>query len=192
MDIDMETPVDRRVRKTKNILRETLTKLLMTKDIKDITVKELTSLADVNRGTFYLHYTDIYDMYDQIQKEIFEEIKHIIDKHLKHHDTSSLSYLVSEIFDLLSKNRELALVILNSSNSNILTNIIESSKPKASEDWVALLGSIDPELYEHYYTFITTGCVGLIHNWLSSGMNEAPGVMAKIAGDLISLAKPGC
>ena len=186
----MDSNVDRRVRKTKNILRQTLTKLLLTKDIKDITVKELTGMADVNRGTFYLHYKDIYDMYEQIQKEIFEEIKHIIDKHLKHHDTASLSYLVSEIFDLLSKNRELALVILNSSDGNILTSIIESSKPKTPEDWLVLLGNIKPELYEHYYIYITSGCVGLIRNWLSSGMHEPPEVMAKIAGDLISQANP--
>ncbi len=186
----MDTSVDRRVRKTKYVLRKTLTKLLLTKDIKDITVKELTEKADVNRGTFYLHYKDIYDMYEQIQKEIFEELRHIIEKHLSQHDNSGLSSLVSEIFDLLSKNRELALVILNSADGKLLTGIIESAKPKTEEDWLVLLGDIKPELYEHYYTYITSGCVGLIRNWLSGGMHEPPHVMAKIAEDLISQANP--
>ena len=55
---------DRRKRKTKALLRQTLTQLLMHKDLKDITISELTEMADVNRGTFYLHYRDIYDLFD--------------------------------------------------------------------------------------------------------------------------------
>lgn len=188
----MSDNIDRRVRKTKHTLRKTLVQLLLTRDIKDITVKELTEKADVNRGTFYLHYKDIYDMYDQIQNDIFEEIKYIIEKHLSQHNNSGLSSLVSEIFDLLSKNRELALVILNSTDSKLLTGIIESAKPKTQEDWILLLGDVNPELYEHYYIYITSGCVGLIRNWLSGGMNEPPEIMAKIAEDLISQANPPC
>ena len=49
-----EATVDRRVRKTKKILRECLTQLLKEKKIQDITVRELTEMADLNRGTFYL------------------------------------------------------------------------------------------------------------------------------------------
>lgn len=188
----MGNTVDRRVRKTKQTLRKTLTKLLLTKDIKNITVKELTSLADVNRGTFYLHYKDIYDMYGQIQIDIYNELKHIFEKHMTERKSASLSIVVSEAFTLLSKNRELALVILNSADSNILTGIIEMAKPKTKKDWLDLLGSVDPSRYDHYYTFITSGCVGLINNWLSTGMTEAPEVMAKIAEDLISQANLGC
>ncbi len=54
---------DRRKRKTKALLRQTLTRLLLEKDLKDITISELTELADINRGTFYLHYRDIYDLF---------------------------------------------------------------------------------------------------------------------------------
>ena len=53
---------DRRIRRTRALLRQGLIQLMETKDIKDISVKELSDLADINRGTFYLHYNDIYDM----------------------------------------------------------------------------------------------------------------------------------
>lgn len=45
---------DRRVRRTKKLLTQALTELMQHKQIKDITVTELTELADMNRGTFYL------------------------------------------------------------------------------------------------------------------------------------------
>lgn len=63
-----EKKVDRRVRKTKRQLRQALTQLLQQKPIKDITVREIADLVDINRGTFYLHYKDVYDMLEQIEK----------------------------------------------------------------------------------------------------------------------------
>lgn len=54
-----EEILDRRVRKTRRQLKECLTRLLKGKKIQDITVRELAEMADINRGTFYLHYKDV-------------------------------------------------------------------------------------------------------------------------------------
>ena len=62
---------DRRIRKTKQRLRQSLTELLAQKPLSKITVQELTERADVNRGTFYSHYKDISDMKEQIERELF-------------------------------------------------------------------------------------------------------------------------
>ena len=51
-----EKVVDRRVRKTKRQLRLALMKLMSEKSVKDISVRELAAIADINRGTFYIHY----------------------------------------------------------------------------------------------------------------------------------------
>ncbi len=63
---------DRRVKRTKRVLRECLFELLENATIDEITVKELTERADVNRSTFYFYYKDIGDMMMQIQNDIFE------------------------------------------------------------------------------------------------------------------------
>ena len=57
---------DRRVRKTKKQLRGALTSLLLEKDISRVTVRDVADLADVNRGTFYAHYSDVYDLLHQL------------------------------------------------------------------------------------------------------------------------------
>ncbi len=74
----MAEKVDRRVRKTKAQLRAGLARLMQKKSIKEITVKELVEEVDINRSTFYLHYTDIYQMLESIEAELMDEITHLV------------------------------------------------------------------------------------------------------------------
>ena len=78
---------DRRVRRTKKLLTQALTQLLQEKQINEITVKELTDLADMNRGTFYLYYKDIFDMLEKIEDGLFEALDEIVSLH-EHDDVS--------------------------------------------------------------------------------------------------------
>ncbi|MFA6889664.1 MAG: TetR/AcrR family transcriptional regulator, partial [Bacilli bacterium] len=71
--------MDRRVDKTKKLLRETLVTLMEEKELRKITISEMTARANINRGTFYLHYIDIYDMVEKLGDEIIDIIKDIID-----------------------------------------------------------------------------------------------------------------
>ena len=64
-----EKVVDRRVRKTKRQLRLALMKLMSEKSVKDISVRELAAIADINRGTFYIHYRDVGDLLQRLEDE---------------------------------------------------------------------------------------------------------------------------
>ena len=64
--MERATP-DRRIRRTKAQLCAALNQLLAEKPPEEITVTELTRLADVNRGTFYSHYKDVPDMVEQME-----------------------------------------------------------------------------------------------------------------------------
>ena len=77
----MAEKVDRRVRKTKAQLRAGLARLMQKKSIKEITVKELVDEVDINRSTFYLHYSDIYQMLESIENELMDEIAQVIEEH---------------------------------------------------------------------------------------------------------------
>ena len=80
--VKMDTPRrDRRVRKTTNALKHALTVLMQKKSIKDITVKELTDIADVNRGTFYLHYEDVFDLLSQSEGDFFTKLREAVELH---------------------------------------------------------------------------------------------------------------
>ena len=62
-----QSSTDRRVRKTKKQLRLALMELLAEKSAKSISVRELTERADINRGTFYIHYRDVGDLLQRLR-----------------------------------------------------------------------------------------------------------------------------
>ena len=63
---------DHRTRITKMLIRKALTDLMAYKPVTDISVKELCEKAGINRGTFYSHYTDIYNLLEKIEEEMEE------------------------------------------------------------------------------------------------------------------------
>lgn len=66
--------MDLRIIKTKRSIRNAFLKLLSQKPLEQITVRELAQQAEINKGTFYLHYHDIYDLSDQLQTEVLQDI----------------------------------------------------------------------------------------------------------------------
>ena len=67
-----------RVRMTKQMLRQAFTQLLLEKPIQNITVRELCEKAQVNRGTFYIHYKDIYDLMESIEEQMTRELGSVL------------------------------------------------------------------------------------------------------------------
>ena len=64
--------LDRRVVKTKRAIRNAFAELLSTKDINEITVKDIADLADINRKTFYCYYAGVFQVVDEIENEIVQ------------------------------------------------------------------------------------------------------------------------
>ena len=108
---------DRRVRRTKKRLRDALAALMREKDLGEITVRELTDLADVNRGTFYTHYRDLEDLRRQVGQELFEELSAVLAgfqaERIRAGSTpAGLQAVLTEVFDFVAENRELFVTIL--------------------------------------------------------------------------------
>ena len=185
--------IDRRVRKTKKQLKQALTKLLMNKELKDVSVLELTELADINRGTFYLHYKDIYDLYDQTENEILNEFNTIINKHVIQNLHGIPFPAVLDALEFLVKNADICLVILRTNDTDFLSKLIEMNKPEDKKGWQTLFGTENEGVYEYYYSYITSGCVGLIRSWFMGGMKESPAKMAALAEKMMSnsIGQPG-
>lgn len=62
----MEKKLDRRVLKSRQAIEQAFIFLLEQKGFDNLTVKEIAAVADVGRKTFYLHFTDLYDLLDHV------------------------------------------------------------------------------------------------------------------------------
>ena len=98
----VQNKLDIRTLKTQSIIQETLKKILLNKDVKDITVYELCKEANINRGTFYNHYNNISEVYEVIFNDMFTSIQEKINKlNLIHFEDDDLI----ELLDLILNNK---------------------------------------------------------------------------------------
>ncbi len=61
---------DLRVRRTRALLQKALIDLTIEKGFTDVTVRDITERAMINRSTFYHHYQDKYDLLSQYIEEV--------------------------------------------------------------------------------------------------------------------------
>ena len=72
--------MDLRVIRTRDAIRNALVDLIEEKGFEAITVKDITDTAKINRGTFYAHYQDKFDLMTKCQEEIMQEMSNIANK----------------------------------------------------------------------------------------------------------------
>lgn len=63
---------DLRVIKTREAIHSAFKQMICDMDYDEITIKELTQRAQINRKTFYLHYGSLDDLLEELQQEIAE------------------------------------------------------------------------------------------------------------------------
>jgi AcrR family transcriptional regulator len=66
--------VDRRTRKTRQALLQAFREVVREKGFAATSVQEVTERANINRGTFYLHFTDKYMLVDVFLREHFQDL----------------------------------------------------------------------------------------------------------------------
>ncbi|MCM1187057.1 MAG: TetR/AcrR family transcriptional regulator [Lachnoclostridium sp.] len=175
---------DRRVRKTRALLLQGLVQLMKEKDIKDISVKELSDLVDINRGTFYLHYNDIYDMVSKIEEELFVEFNNILNRDISEDTLPDFPHaILVDIFTFLERHKELAQVMLGPHGDLTFVNHL---KHLVKEQLMQLLDPRSSETYEYSYAFITSGCIGVIQIWLASPTPHTPEYMANLCSRILT------
>ena len=182
----MEKKTDRRVRKTKAQLRAGLAKLMQTKSIKEITVKELVDEVDINRSTFYLHYTDIYQMLESIEDELEGEINQIVNNHPVDSYYKESFPMIKEILEVLWDNRDICNALLGSNGDMAFVLRMESIISQHSLHVLTTTFATDVTNIKYAYAFCLTGCVGMVKSWLESGdTTDTPLQMAELTYHLI-------
>ncbi|MFJ5624894.1 TetR/AcrR family transcriptional regulator [Peribacillus loiseleuriae] len=88
--MEKDYKLDRRKKRTRQLLKNALISLLTEKDFHSITVQDITNLADVNRATFYSHYHDKHDFFQQLIDDILNEFEGIFVQYTERKDPKDL------------------------------------------------------------------------------------------------------
>lgn len=178
---------DQRTRLTKMLIRQAFTGLLQEKPVQSISVKELCARAGINRGTFYSHYTDIYDLMRQIEDEMMTDIQTAL-KPLLDSDASDLTPLkiTAGIFKCLKENADLCAVTLGKyGDKNFATRLLTIGRERCIESYSKYFARATQKQIEYYYAFVSAGCIGLLEKWLADGMAASAEEIAAAAENIM-------
>lgn len=178
---------DRRVRKTRRLLREQLAALMEQKSIREITVKELCEACDINRGTFYLHYTDVYDLLHSIESEMQEGIQQVIGRVFEENklDENTMSTGLRSVFCYLADNADMCRVLLCKGGDMEFIERVETLVRETVRAQYKALGYRGDEEYDYVFTYISAGCIGVLRRWLGNGMPQPPQEVARLVENIM-------
>lgn len=160
--------VDRRIRKTQLAIEEALLELMETKRIEEITVSELSIKADINRKTFYNHFTSIEEIVDKIENDFFQYIFSFLPDKITMQNTIEIYNFLQKIIGLLDPYRDL-LKKLYENNEQIIfeERFSEQLEPYIKKCMVAY--NVNPLIIPYITDYILYGASGLFTRWLASG-----------------------
>ena len=165
---------DRRITRTLRMIDEALIGLLEKKPIGEISVTELCEAADINRNTFYSHYSTPQDVLSHLEQEMMEKISYAVSS-----DSSSKDS--TEIFTrALYSEPKLAKVLLSENAGTDLRRMITSASEARSLEIARKESSRLAANYQVMLAdFSIAGGSAVIRRWVSTGMKEPPEDIAK-------------
>ena len=150
--------MDLRQKKTMKAIREAFLEIHAKKPIEKITIKELTELAQISKATFYLHYRDIYDLEECLQKESIAKICQSIE-HPEWVITDSAEF-ARELFRAFRAHDALRNVLFSGNRAAMIPDYVEkelqkhifAKYPELQKD-IKFRALLTFEVYGGFYTY---------------------------------------
>lgn len=191
---------DRRIARSKRALCAALIELMEERGLDNISVNDICSRADLNRGTFYNHFHDKDDLLTRLEDEVIADLERIQERmqgltvmDLVRYRTRKqpLPFLV-ELFDYLREQGDFIHAVTGPGGDirfaprlrdSVCANLVQSILHERYRT--------NPAPFVQYYVaFFASAYLGVIQHWIDTGMQESSEEMALIAMRLFFI-KPG-
>lgn len=157
----------RRVKMTKMLLNESFLKFLAEKPLSRISVREICEDADVNRSTYYAHFSDPYDQLKKLETEIMADMAIFVDNIVTEglHSEKKQRETIKGILEYIQDKKHIFQVLLGKGGDLDLQRDILSFFGERIFGATQPSKSVAPELaYKFIYT--STGSFGVIYHWI--------------------------
>ena len=180
----LEKPIDRRVLRTKKNIRQAFLYLLSEKSLSQITVKELSDLADINRKTFYMYYSNIEDIFAELEDELVLKLVHVFEKELFENETFD-SYSFFESLNLaIQEDIELYRTL---NHADLLPHLIQRAKNALIEVFFRkynISADSDNERYILYAEYAASGILSMYTKWFSRDFHMSLEELTRTAAEI--------
>ena len=164
----MGRALDPRVVRTRRLLINALTEIIVAEGYEAVTIREIVRKAEVNRSTFYLHFYDKQDIMTQMQNDILNELTESLKHPMYTYEAAINDHKLSNrpikshiaMFEHIEKHASLYQKLLNE----------REFRERITEGIQTEVLQFRDSVWEA--TFMANGAVGIILYWLENGMKE--------------------
>lgn len=178
---------DRRTAYTERVIKQAYTELILQSPNRRISVREICERADVNRGSFYLHYEDINALQAAVETDLIQSSQFILPQNDLRQDPDShyLTGMVRNLLTFTQQHPEYAVIFFYPyADHTALKNAMAHSAERAASRWKTV--GIAGEEAEYIYLFMLNGLYGLQREFMTRPTAPDADKVADVIGQLLA------
>lgn len=121
--------MDRRVRRSRRLLQDTLVRMALSEGFGSLTVEKILTAADVGRATFYAHYRDKNQLLADVVRELFADLEDHARPHSADAAAGFTGVPLRTIFELAESQQDRYMLVLSGAGDGEALRLFE--------DWLA-------------------------------------------------------
>lgn len=188
----MAAKTDRRIVRTKKDIKDTFIALLAEKSFEKISVRDITEQANINRGTFYLHYLDKYDLLEKLEEQLFQKVQAIIDETVFAERLDGVDFaseripFLTRLLQCFQEEAAFMKVILSPNGD---ANFKEKIRQVFLYNWENIIPHISKADQLNYpldlfIMYVSSAHLGVLTYWLQNDLKQSPEEIAAMLFDI--------
>ena len=178
---------DRRVKRTRRLLKQGLAELLRQKHFSDISARDITEKMDLNKATFYLHYKNTYELLQDLETDLLEQAQEMIDRYEYDEMEDSMRKFFEPLLDFVVENRSVCeALFVNNASSDFTGRVVEFIYKNGTEIMKKRFPKISVEDADYVLSFVAFGLIGLLRRWFEKEMSIPKEKLLNIADEMLA------
>ncbi|WP_321383640.1 TetR/AcrR family transcriptional regulator [uncultured Enterococcus sp.] len=180
--------------KTRRHIVDVFMKLLNEFGFEKITVASIAKEAEINRGTFYLHFTDKYAVLEEVQEEIYRNFEEIVTKYIgvsliekQLDESATLEELFRvaclQLMKFLYEQKEVAQIFLGVNGDSQFIERLEKVYTDVVKGKIKKKISV---LEDFQLEFVFAGAIAIVKKWIREGAMQPPEEMARLLAECMT------
>lgn len=167
--------MNQRVMLTKTLLKNSLTEMLQTQSIYQISIRELCKIAGINRSTFYKYYGSQFELLSEMEDDLLIDIENfLLSDMIDNHNA------LVEILRRIEEKIQLVRLLLTANIDPEFPKKLFSLKPINESINEITNKDISAEEYEYTYSFLLFGAFQMVRMWINKEDRESPEWLATL------------